>query len=165
MNMTTPFLRLNGQKMKGYNLAAGRTPEQIEKMKMLQEKGICAFCPEYFIEHHDNPIEFETTYWIVAKNDYPYDHTSLHLLLVAKEHVQTVTQLSLEARNDFMQTLVRVEEHFKLPSYAIGMRVGDFHYNGGSVDHIHAHLVVGDSSDPKNHQKVRFKMSSVPENK
>lgn len=148
--------------MSGYNLSSGRTPEQIEKMKKLQADGICAFCPEHFEDFHDNPIEFQTDHWIVSKNDYPYEHTTLHLLLVAKEHVQKTSQLCPAAKVDFMCVLDRIERDFDLFSFALGMRVGDFRYNGGSVDHLHGHVVVGDFSDPDNHQKVRFKMSSVP---
>lgn len=133
-------------------------------MQRLHDEGICAFCPEHFTEFHDNPIEFETPHWIVAKNDYPYEHTTTHLLLVAKEHVSTLKALSREARADFMEVLARVEDDFGLFSFGVGMRVGDFRYNGGSVDHLHAHVIVGDFGDPTAHQKVRFKMSSVPDN-
>lgn len=148
--------------MSGYNMASARTPEQAKKMKMLLESGICAFCPEHFEEFHDNPIEFQTDHWIVSKNDYPYEHTNLHLLLFAKEHVQKVGDLLPAARADMMEVLVRIEKDLDLPSFSVGMRVGDFRYNGGSVDHLHVHVVVGDFSDPDNHESVRFKMSSVP---
>jgi ATP adenylyltransferase len=149
--------------MSGYNLTSGRTPEQIEKMKKLAESGICAFCPEHFEEFHDNPIEFQTDHWIVSKNDYPYENTSLHLLLIAKAHVQKVGELSQSARGDFMEVIARVEKEFDLFSFGVGLRAGDFRYNGGSVDHLHAHVIVGDFTDTAKHQKVRFKMSSVPE--
>jgi diadenosine tetraphosphate (Ap4A) HIT family hydrolase len=100
---------------------------------------------------------------VVAKNDYPYQHTSLHLLLVAKEHVSTLSDLSSAARAEFLDVLARIEAEFKLFTFGLGMRVGDFRYNGGSVDHLHAHVIVGDFSDPTNHQNVRFKVSSVPQ--
>lgn len=144
--------------MSKYNIDAGRTPEQIEKMKKLSESGVCAFCTEYFIEHHDNPIEFETDHWIIAKNDYPYKHTSTHLLLVSREHIQTMQQMTGDARIDFMNVVARIEKEFDLKSFSLGMRVGDMHYNGGSVEHLHAHIVVGDGTD----NTVRFKMSSIP---
>lgn len=146
--------------MSNYNIEAGRTPEQIEKMKKLAESGVCAFCWEYFIEHHDNPIEFKTDHWIVTKNDYPYKHTSLHLLLVSREHIGTMSEMTDDARIDLMKTLERIEKKFKLDSFALGMRVGDMKYNGGSVEHLHAHIVVGDKTD----NTVRFKMSSIPRN-
>jgi ATP adenylyltransferase len=145
-----------------YNFHTARTSAQFAKMQTLAKDGICAFCPEHFRTFHDNPVEFETDHWIVAKNDYPYEHTSTHLLLVAKEHVSKLETLSPPARHDFMDVLARIEKDFKLFSFSVGMRVGDFRYNGGSVDHLHAHVVVGDFSNPEDHHKVRFKMSSVP---
>ena len=148
--------------MSTYNFDTARTPEQIEKMKVLEASNICAFCPEHFEEFHDHPIEFQTDHWIVAKNDYPYEHTTTHLMLFAKEHVSALRDLSRAARQEYMDVLARIEEEFNLPSFGVGMRVGDFRYNGGSVDHLHAHVIVGDFSDPANHHKVRFKMSSVP---
>lgn len=148
--------------MSTYNFETARTPEQIAKMKQLDGANICAFCPEHFEQYHDNPIEFQTNHWIVSKNDYPYEHTTTHLLLFAKAHVSNLQQLSASARQEFMDVLARIEQEFGLFSFGVGMRVGDFRYNGGSVDHLHAHVIVGDFSDPANHQKVRFKMSSVP---
>lgn len=145
-----------------YNFDTARTPEQIAKMRELHEKNTCAFCPEHFEEYHDNPIEFQTDHWIVAKNDYPYEHTSLHLLIVSKEHVSRLEELSLPAKREYLEVLTRIEKDFDLSSFGVGMRVGDFRYNGGSVAHLHAHVIVGDFTDPKNHQKVRFKVSSVP---
>ncbi|OGL31182.1 hypothetical protein A3F37_02320 [Candidatus Saccharibacteria bacterium RIFCSPHIGHO2_12_FULL_41_12] len=150
--------------MNKYNISAGRHEKQIEKMKKLTDSGVCAFCPEYFIEHHDNPIEFETKHWIVTKNDYPYKHTTTHLLIILREHARSMKEITKESRAEFMEVLARIEKQFDLNSFALGMRVGDMFYNGGSVEHLHAHVVVGDFSDPKNHNKVRFKMSSVPDN-
>lgn len=149
--------------MSGYNIRAGRDPKQINKMKYLVKEGICAFCPEHFAKYHDNAIEVETDHWIVSKNDYPYDNTSLHLLFVSKEHVSTLKELSKVARFNLTETVILIEEKFKLFSFSLAMRVGDSRYNGGSVDHLHAHLIVGDFTDPKNHKKVKFKMSSVPD--
>lgn len=146
--------------MSKYNVDAGRTPEQIVKMKHLAESGVCAFCPEYFVEHHDNPIEFETEHWIVAKNDYPYEHTAVHLLLVSRKHIQCMKEMSKDARRDFMDVIARIEADFGLQSFALGMRVGDMRYNGGSVEHLHAHVVVGDKTD----NSVKFRMSSLPKN-
>jgi ATP adenylyltransferase len=144
--------------MSQYNMAIGRTPEQIAKMKIFQEKGICAFCPESFEEYHDHPIEFETDHWIVTKNDYPYEHTSLHLLLVAKSHVLKLHELSVEARIDLMEAIAAIEQKFALDGYAVGMRVGDPRLTGGSVAHLHAHVIVGDGGD----ELVLFEMSSRP---
>ena len=146
---------------KKYHIEAGRTPEQIAKMKQLQESGICAFCPEHLGEQHDNPIEFQTEHWVVTKNDYPYDHTQLHLLLIPKLHVTTLNELGADARAEFLDVVVKIEQRWKLPSYALAMRIGDPRYNGGSVEHLHAHIIVG-YRDPEKHQPVRMKLASIP---
>lgn len=148
--------------MNDYNMQSARTEAQIAKMKRLQRENICAFCPQHFGEFRDNPIELQTDYWTVSRNDYPYEGTSLHLLLIPKEHVSTMAELSQDARAEFLEVVASTEAHYKLFTYGLAMRVGDMRYNGGSVRHMHAHIIVGDFSDPDNHQTVRFKFSSVP---
>ncbi len=144
-----------------YNLQAGRTPEQLEQMKRLQESGICAFCPEYLATEHREPIEIRTNYWVVTKNDYPYKRTKLHLLLIPLKHVKTLSELNSEALHDLTDTIVMIEKKWGLKSYAVISRSGDMRYNGGSVEHLHTHIVVGDVDDP-DPEPVRFKVSSRP---
>ena len=143
----------------GYDLRHAREQAQIEKMRHLIDEGICAFCEENFEKYHDNPVEFSSAHWVVSKNDYPYKRTSLHLLVVSKNHVRTFSELAPEARADFAEVLVAIEARWKLPSYAVGIRVGDPERNGGTLEHLHAHIVVGDTDDP-GHEPVRFKMTS-----
>lgn len=148
--------------MSDYNLDTARVEAQRAKMERLHRENICAFCPEYFDEFHDNPIELKTDHWLVTKNDYPYEHTSLHLLVIPTEHATTVSELSAAAQADYLDVIAKAEKHFKLTAYGVAMRSGDFRYNGGSVKHLHAHILVGDFNDPSNHQKLKFKFSSVP---
>lgn len=148
--------------MSDYNHETARVEAQRKKMLRLEKDNICAFCPEHFAEFHDNPIEFQTDNWVVTKNDYPYEHSSLHLLMIPTEHVSTVSELSVGAKQEYLEIISRVETTFNLASYGVAMRSGDFRYNGGSVKHLHTHLLVGDFSDPKNHHKLKFKFSSVP---
>lgn len=145
----------------GYNLSAARYSEQKAHMKSLAERNVCAFCYQNIPAEQKNPIELETKHWVVKKNDYPYEHTSLHLIMIPKQHVSTFSQLTTSAQADFGRAITETENHFNLDSYAIGMRSGDFRYNGGSVEHIHAHIVVGER-DQEHFQAVRFKMSSRP---
>lgn len=145
-----------------YNIGGGRTPDQIAKMEKLQAVGICAFCPEHFAKYHDNPIDFETDHWIVAPNDYPYEHTSLHLLVIAREHVRSLGELTAQARQELAEVVARVERDRRLGSYAYAMRNGDPRYNGSSVEHLHGHIIVGER-DPDKFGKVRFKVSSLPQ--
>jgi diadenosine tetraphosphate (Ap4A) HIT family hydrolase len=146
---------------KGYNLDVARHEEQVKQMTDLMERGVCAFCRENIENEQKEPIEVETEHWVVKKNDYPYENTRLHLLLISKQHVSSVAQLPAEARHDFTDVISQLEQDRKLTSYTVGMRSGDMRFTGSSVEHLHAHLVVGDTDNP-NHEPVRFKMSSRP---
>lgn len=146
---------------KGYNFEVARHRAQLEQMKDLSRRGVCAFCYEHIGIEQREPIEIETEHWVVKKNDYPYAGSSLHLMMIPKAHVRTFGDLNQAARADFAEAIAQTEKHYKLTSYALGMRSGDFRYNGGSVEHLHAHIVVGETDNP-DHQPVRFKMSSRP---
>jgi len=145
-----------------YNLSAARGDKHFQNMKELQESGICFMCPEHLRDYSNNRIEFETEHWIITPNAYPYKNTILHLLLIPKRHVKTMSDLSAKERLNFSEAIIEVEKRHKLDSYSLGMRNGDFRYNGGSVEHLHAHIIVGER-DPKKFEKVRFKVSSLPE--
>lgn len=144
-----------------YNNAQARTPEQLQKMKQLAKRGICAFCYEHIRHETIEPIELETEHWFVKKNDYPYERTKLHLMLIPKLHVHTISELAKEIQVSFLPLVTQLERQYHLTSYALGLRSGDMHYNGGSVEHLHAHLIVGDPTHP-DPEPVRFKMSSRP---
>lgn len=145
----------------GYNLRTSRSAKQTGQMSDLAARGICAFCPEHIHTEQREPIELQTHHWTVKKNDYPYEQTKLHLLLIPKEHVATLSELTHDALLDLPETIVKVEKQWKLKHYAVGIRSGDMHHTGGSVEHLHAHIVVGDTDAP-DHEPVRFKMSSKP---
>jgi ATP adenylyltransferase len=147
--------------MAGYNHSQAREPGQRKRMHDLEDRGVCAFCRDHVETETTSPIDFETDHWIVKRNDYPYKRTRLHLLLIAQAHVRNVVELSPEAQADFLPVVARVQREYNLGSYAVAMRCGDFHYNGGTVDHLHAHIIVGDENDP-DPEPVRFKVSSRP---
>ena len=160
-NYKYSFVVLERKKMKNYNTKVARSDAQLEKMDELIKRGICIFCPEHIHEDSEK-IQIKTKHWMVKKNAYPYERTKLHILLISRVHVSTMSQLSKAAQMEFTQLIVRCEKQFKLVSYALGMRAGDMRCNGASMEHLHAHIVVGDTGDP-NHEPVRFKMSSRPD--
>lgn len=147
--------------MSGYNHKEARLPKQAKQMKDLAKRGVCAFCPENIYTETRTAIDVETDHWFVKGNDYPYERTKLHLLIIPKQHAATISHLSKATQEEFLPLVAQLEEQFDLMSYAIGFRSGDMHRNGGSVEHIHAHVIVGDTDDP-NHEPVRFKVSSRP---
>jgi diadenosine tetraphosphate (Ap4A) HIT family hydrolase len=108
----------------------------------------CLFCGEA-----EWPYLHRTDHWIIAENQFPYDGTSYHLLLVPIEHVADVLDLSKTSQGDFWNALRWARDHFNLSAYNLGIRCGDCRMTGGTISHVHTHVVVPD-------RDVFFKMSS-----
>lgn len=144
-----------------YNLGAFRSQEHRDEMVRLDKAGICIFCPKH-IHQDDEKVEEETNNWMVKKNRYPREGSKLSLLFIPKKHVKTISELDKDVMDQFLPLVSKYEKKYKLDSYAIVIRSGDMRYNGGSMEHLHVHLVVGDTDDP-NHEPVRYKLSSRPD--
>jgi ATP adenylyltransferase len=144
-----------------YYLGNARLPEQLAEMRRLEAAGVCIFCPEH-LAAPDQRVLHRTPQWTVTPNDFPYQRTRLHLLLIPDEHVTDLADLSPAARLDFWAVLDWVKDHFGLTFYSLAVRNGLSEYTGGTVRHLHVHIVQGDVDDP-HHEPVRTKLSSRPE--
>jgi ATP adenylyltransferase len=142
-----------------YHLGNHRSDEQLERMRALEEAGICLFCPATLAGRTDR--RHVTAHWTVVPNDFPYRGTTLHLLLIPAEHVSDLVDLSVAAQADLWPTLAWARTEYRLTYYGLGARNGDPAFTGGTVEHLHLHLIVGDVDDPA-HQPVRLKLSSRP---
>lgn len=151
-----------------YYLGNHRTPDQHAEMVRLAAAGICLFCPERPDTGPERPaasperdIIHRTALWTVIPNEYPYRGARLHLLLVPDEHVTDLVDLSDRAKADFWTALGWVRDHYGLAHYGLGARNGDPRCTGGTIYHLHVHVIVGDVDDP-DHEPVRMKFSSRP---
>src|SRR6478752_2325608 len=72
-----------------YDLSAARSEEQRRYMDELAEAGICIFCSE----EHRSTVELSGEHWYVVKNDYPYEGTRAHYLIVPHAHVASFDEL------------------------------------------------------------------------
>jgi ATP adenylyltransferase len=128
---------------KHLNMMNARFPEQLSQMKDLEKKGICPFCRKNFEANHREPILREGKNWLVTKNDYPYEGSKLHLLLVYKKHVDSIEKISEKDINELFGHIKWVKKEFKIPGGAFVMRFGDMHYNGATIYHLHSHIITG----------------------
>jgi ATP adenylyltransferase len=140
-----------------YNLEAARTAAQRAYMQELAAAGVCIFCPENVAAHQREPIEHSGTHWFVKKNDYPYEGTLAHYLIVAQQHVASFEELPDEAGAELWS--IRRALARRLQGRAFGMveRSGDMNYNGGSVAHLHVHVVALGEAPAAT---VRFRLSA-----
>ena len=142
-----------------YFLGNARTVEQLDDMRRLEEAGVCIFCPDQL--EADQRVLHRTGRWTITANKYPYRGTRLHLMLMPDEHVDDLADLTPESQQDFWIALRWVKDHYGLTYYGMTVRNGLCEYTGGTIRHLHVHVLQGDVDDPE-HQPVRVKLSSVP---
>ena len=113
------------------------------------EGGVCIFCPEHVAKQQREPVEHEGDALVCDKNDFPYEGAVAHYLIVAQRHVTSFEQLPDQAgaelwRSSESSTSGSARSHSRRWSAA-----GTCVYNGGSVAHLHVHLVVLDPAPPR----------------
>jgi galactose-1-phosphate uridylyltransferase len=69
----------------------------------------------------------------------------------------TVADLPSEAVVDLFTLIKQAVEEYEFPGGSFFMRFGEGKYNGSSVRHLHAQLLMGDADDPQ-HQSVKVKL-------
>lgn len=139
-----------------YHLDAARSDQQRTQMAELQDTGVCVFCPDHFAEHHREPVELAGVHWYVTKNDYPYDGTRAHYLIVPHAHVCSFDELPDAAGSELWALKRQLKERLDPLATATIERSGDMRYNGGSVAHLHVHFVALDDTPERT---VRFRVS------
>lgn len=134
-----------------------RVKEQAEQMKNIERAGICPFCRKHFEENHKAPILWESKYWLLTKNDYPYEGAQIHLLIVSKRHIEHVTDVSFRASMNLFLLLRWTCNKFSIRGGSFLMRFGNMHYTGATIAHLHAHIIVGVKKN-KNTNPLRAKI-------
>jgi ATP adenylyltransferase len=140
-----------------YCLEAARSEEQRGYMEGLAAAGVCIFCPEHVVTEQREPIEHMGEHWYVKKNDYPYDGASAHYLIVARRHVVSFDELPDEAGAELWAIKRRLKSQLEPVALASVERSGDMLYNGGSVAHLHVHMVALEREPSTT---VRFRVSA-----
>ena len=137
------------------NLPNSRSDDQTRLMEKIRRAEVCPFCPEHILTYHEKPILRDGTWWMVTENRLAYEGAKLHLLLVYKKHARMLYEASREAHKELVSHIKWVMETRELSGATLLWRFGETHLTGGSVDHLHAHLVAG-TGDPN--QKIRARI-------
>jgi ATP adenylyltransferase len=140
-----------------YNLDAARGEEQRSYMAQLESAGVCVFCVEHVAEYQREPIEHDGEHWYVTRNGFPYEGTAEHFLIVARRHVVSFEELPDEAGAELWAIRRMLAERLRPVALATVERSGDMRFNGGSVAHLHVHLVALEREPAAT---VRFRVSA-----
>ncbi|MFZ5377019.1 MAG: hypothetical protein ACOZAN_05165 [Patescibacteria group bacterium] len=151
------YKKLKGNASRFVDIDNSHQEDQRQVMVEIAQEAHCPFCAENLSKYHKEPILREGKYWLLTKNQWPYDHTKHHLLLIHKEHLESFAKLQPEAGKEFFEMLAWAENEFKMPGGGVGMRFGDSVYSAGTVAHLHAQLLEPDVESP-DYEPVRFKI-------
>lgn len=142
--------------MKGFvDVERARSEEQKKVLEHIARQGICPFCPENFRKNHKKDIFKRGEYWLVTENMWPYMHTKRHLLFLHLKHIEHVSEISPEAFAELLDLVKEFAVKFRMDYGVFAIRFGDGP-NGGSVKHLHAHVIVADP-DVENYKAPRIK--------
>ena len=131
-----------------YYLGNARTDEQARQMRELEADGVCLFCPPNLATGPARGPPHART-GRVTPNEFPYRGTRLHLLLVPDEHVTDLVDLSPRGAAGLLGGAGAGpgDEH-GLTYYGLAIRNGASEFTGGTIRHVHVHLLQGDRRGP-----------------
>jgi diadenosine tetraphosphate (Ap4A) HIT family hydrolase len=142
------------------NIVSARVEEQREAMGRIRVRGECPFCPENLQKEHKEPIIRMGVYWVLTKNQWPYENTRVHLLAISRTHAERLEDVHPEAGTELFSLCKWIEREYGIESGAIGIRFGNPAGNGGTVRHLHAQILSADITDRNNpeYEPVRFRV-------
>lgn len=114
--------------------------------------GFCPFCEAHLTKHHKNPILLKGKYWLVTKNAWPYEGARFHFLFIARSHVENIESVKPPMWQELQTLYKKLVRIHNLSGATLLLRSGETGLTGASVNHLHAHLVVGSKRTKKTTQ-------------
>lgn len=128
----------------GFDHKNARTEEQKKLMEKIEADGVCSFCYEHFSIYHPKPIIKENASWLLTTNISPYVGTTHHFLFVYKtNHKLYPHEMTRDEHADLFELVSWATKKYSIQGGSFFMRFGEAGWNGSSVEHLHAHLIVG----------------------
>ena len=132
--------------MSSNDIRNARDPEQIRRMKALQEKDLCYFCKQGSEEEKTLPVTIkEGAYWYVMANDFPLEGSIHHYLIVPRRHIANTFDLMTYERHEQVALEEWLLKTFlpDVTGYSSFVRSGDTKVTGATLTHLHYHYLVG----------------------
>lgn len=141
------------------NPAAVRREDQRVVMEEIKKQGHCPFCREHLEKYHSAPIIKEGEYWILTKNQWPYEKVKHQFLAIHKEHVEHISEVTPEAGAELFAFFAATAKEYGFSGGGMAIRFGSSEHGsyGSSVLHIHAHLIEPDLEALEESEAWKFK--------
>ncbi|MBI2097296.1 MAG: dihydrofolate reductase [Candidatus Sungbacteria bacterium] len=145
------------------NLEYARHDEQRAVMERIKREGACPFCPENRRAGEVLEPLWRGKHWVLVPNRWPYEFITLHALAITERHLRFFHELTATETAELIELLTWAWKNYELQAYSIGIRCGEPHLTGATVDHLHVQLVVADPDTTKpGYERVRFAMGPKP---
>lgn len=136
------------------DIANSRMGRQREEMEKLAKSGECLFCPGG-LRLLKKPIHFTGKYWYVAPNDFPYEGTTLHLVVAPHRHITSPEELTAEELGElFSEITPRLRREFGLDGCSALFRFGNTRRTGATIHHLHIHFIQGAERQSQDHEPI-----------
>lgn len=123
-----------------------REQEQLDIMVRMEAEDKDPMAPEYI----EQEILFQTKYWHVSYNRFPYENSEKHFLVVATEPVYRIDDMSLEMWGDLKTVWQKLIDEYDMDGGALCFRFGNPAKSGASLKRLHCHIFM-----PMEGKKVR----------
>ncbi len=144
------------------DLDNAREEEQFKVMEQIIQDDNCPFCLDNLTKYHKQPILKQGKFWVLTANQWPYEHTKVHLLAIYLQHIESLSEVDPASGVELFEMMQWAVQEYQVPGGAFAMRFGDTNYSAGSVVHLHAQFIQPNLEDPE-YQPTRFKIGKRPE--
>jgi len=144
------------------DLDNARWPEQKATMQACLDAGESPFLLDNLTKYHHQPVIKTGKYWYITPNQWPYDHTHQHYLIIATQYWTRLDQITPEAGAELVTLAAWLRAELDCPGGALCIRFGDTDYSGATIDHLHWQFIVPDVGAP-DYDRVHFTVGKKPE--
>ena len=131
------------------DLSNAREGKQRLIMEELAVTGECFLCQDVILRVAEKypgvaslPIH-EGKHWFIKHNDFPYQGTKLHVLIVPKRHVTNIEDLEIWEFVELKEMVAWVNTTFAVVGASMILRYGETSYTGATLTHLHFHIFHG----------------------
>ncbi len=137
------------------DLDNARYQDQKDCMNQIIADGQSPFLPKNLAKYHSDPIIKQGKFWYITKNQWPYQNTLHHYLIISNLYWTQITDLDPQAGPELIEFTQWLCQHLQVPGGAICLRFGDTNYSGGTIDHLHWQFIVPNLKAPT-YERVKF---------
>ena len=117
--------------------------DYVNTLNAIVAAGFCPFCEKHLFKHHQRPLVYKSKHWLVTENSWPYKGSKFHFIFITRSHVEKTENVSHEVWIDLYKLYKKIIRRNNIKGATLMVRSGDTRFTGASVNHLHAHLIVG----------------------